>query len=53
MYLLESQPLFKTVKQHKNDDESFNQLWEVKMFGASLREQALWRRQSFGKNKTR
>lgn len=51
-FVLESQPLFKTAKQDKNYDEKFNQRWEVKMFGASLRDQALWRRQSFGKNKT-
>lgn len=52
IFVLESQPLFKPVKQDKNDDENFNQLWEVKMFGASLREEAVGRRQSFGKNKT-
>lgn len=51
IFVLESQPFFKTVKQDKNDDENFNQLWEVKMFGASLREQALGRRQSFGENR--
>lgn len=51
-FVLESQPLFKTVMQDKNDDEKFNQLWEVKTFGASLRDQALGRRRAFGKNKT-
>lgn len=45
-FVLESQSLFKSVKQNQNNDENFNQLWKAKMFGASLREQALGKRES-------